>query len=429
MQSMLTTVRAASVLTSARMARDDGRDGACGPVHKARSVSVGAQLRVRRLSLADLTPHDLQAWTALEARAAEPNAYLSPHFVLPALRHLDPQLKPVLLAVEREGHTGTELIALGVFASVAGSRLCPLPQLVGYLSRHSYLGGLLVDREHLEVAVGAFFDHLRAGLFGWQVLILPKVQSDGLVAQALYARAAEHGLHAHRAGVQERAVLLPAAAGQDALRQALGKRYNEVERCKRRLSEFGDVSWQCLREQVSEAAIENFLQLEHQGWKAEVGSSLRATPADEAFFKEAVAGFGTESRALFTELRVGDKPIASTSNFISGGVGFAFKVGWEAELRKYGPGLLNEAEFMRAAPQVCADLDWFDSGAAPDSFINKLWTARRELATLVVPLTRLGEIGLHASASLRRAVRRLRKPVDDTAESAQSVASAQTAEH
>lgn len=418
-------------MTSARRAHDAGHEGACGPVpvHKARPVSAGAQVRVRRFGVADLTARDLQAWTALEARAAEPNAYLSPHFVLPALRHLDPEVKPVLLAVEREGVGGNELIALGVFTSMAGSRLCPMPQLVGYLSRHSYLGGLLVDREHLDVAVGAFFDHLHAGLFGWQVLILPKVQSDGLVAQAFYTYAFGHGLHAHRAGVQERAVLLPAAAGQEALRQVLGKRYNEVERCKRRLSEFGDVDWQCLRERVSDVAIENFLQLEHQGWKAEVGSSLRATPADEAFFKETVARFGSESRALFTELRVGDKPIASTSNFISGGVGFAFKVGWEAELRKYGPGLLNEVEFMRAAPQVCADLGWFDSGAAPDSFINRLWTARRELATLVVPLTRLGEIGLNASASLRRAVRRLRKPVEETVESTQDMASSQTAEH
>lgn len=374
------------------------------------TAGIEHHLSVRRLPLADLTPHDLQAWVALEARATEPNAYLSPHFVLPALRHLDPGLRPVVLMVERGRGVDASLVALGVFTSVTASRLCPMPQLVGYQSRHSYLGGLLVDRDHVREAVAAMYAYVRGGLLPWHVLVLPKLQSHGPVASALEAEALAAGLSVHRPGVQERAILVPAAAGQDALRTALGKRYNEVERCKRRLAEYGEVNWRSLRQQVDEIAVENFLRLEHQGWKAEVGSSLRANPVDEAFFKDVVKGFASDSRALFTELWVGGRAVASTSNFVSGGVGFAFKVGWEAGLRKYGPGLLNEAEFVRAAPEVCADLAWFDSGAAPDSFINRLWTERRELATLVVPLTRLGDLGLRTSASLRRTVRRLRKP-------------------
>lgn len=409
MKRMLTSARTIPSPASVKMANHDVVSGSRPPMTAGVDRTDQLGWRVRRLAPADLTPGDVQAWIRLEARAAEPNVYLSPHFVLPALRHLDPELRPVLLLVERSGAGRAELLALGVFTSVSGSRLCPLPQLVGYMSRHSYLGGLLVDRDQVQPAVGALFDHLRSGLFGWQVMVLPKVQSDGPIAQALAARAASHGLKAHCAGAQERAVLRPAEAGQEALKQALGKRYNEVERCKRRLGEQAEVSWQCLRSGVGEAAIENFLQLEHQGWKAEAGSSLRANAADEAFFREMVTRFDAESRALFTELRMGERPIASTSNFVSGGVGFAFKVGWEAELRKYGPGLLNEAELVRAAPDVCADLGWFDSGASPGSFIDKLWTGRRELVTQVVPLTRWGELGLDTWAFVRRAMRRLRQ--------------------
>jgi hypothetical protein len=105
--------------------------------------------------------------------------------------------------------------------------------------------------------------------------------------------------------------------------------------------------------------------------------------------------------------------VASTSNFVSGGVGFAFKVGWENELRKYGPGVLNEVEFVRAAPEVCADLAWFDSGAAPDSFINRLWPERRELGTLIVPLTPLAGASLGLLARLRRIARRVRPAKSD----------------
>jgi CelD/BcsL family acetyltransferase involved in cellulose biosynthesis len=372
---------------------------------------IEPRLHVRQLGLPELAPSDLEAWSALEARAAEPNAFLSPHFILPAVRHLDPASSPMVLVVERDGGARgarKELLALGVFSAVAASRIFPLPHLVGYCSRHSYLGGLLVDRDHVRDAVSALYMHARKPLFGWQAIVFPKLQTDGPVASMLEERARAAGLAVQRAGAKSRAILLPSAAGPEALKKALGKRLNEIERCKRRLTESGEVSWHCLRQSVEAATVENFLRLEHQGWKAEAKTSLRADPADEAFFKDVVVRFDGDSRALFTELRVGGRAIASTSNFVSGGVGFAFKVGWDAELRKVGPGLINEAEFVRAAPKVCADLAWFDSGAQPDSFIDRLWPERRELGTLVVPLTRTGSASLRVLSGLRRVARRLR---------------------
>jgi CelD/BcsL family acetyltransferase involved in cellulose biosynthesis len=372
------------------------------------------RLHVRQLGLRELTPSRLAAWSALEARAVEPNAFLSPHFILPALSHLDPGVRPIVLAVERgDGNgngdgPGAELLALGVFTSVKASRVCPLPHLVGYCSRHSYLGGLLVDRDHVTDAVAAMCDHARKRAFGWQALIFTKVQTDGPIAAALEERARAKGMEVQRAGMKQRAILVPAAAGPEALKKALGKRWSEIQRCKRRLADGGEVSWRCLRRDVNAAVVESFLRLEDQGWKADEKTSLRASPTDEAFFKDVVARFDGESRALFTELRVGDRVIASTSNFVSGGVGFAFKVGWEAELRKVGPGVLNETELVLAAPEVCADLAWFDSGAQPDSFIDRLWPERRELGTLVVPLTRAGAVSLRLLGGLRRVVRRVR---------------------
>jgi CelD/BcsL family acetyltransferase involved in cellulose biosynthesis len=365
------------------------------------------RLHVRQLGLRDLTPSRIAAWSALEARAAEPNAFLSPHFVLPALRHLDPGVSPVVLVVEQ----GADLLALGVFTAVKASRICPLPHLVGYTSQHSYLGGLLVDRDHLRTAVGAMCDHARRRSFGWQAMVFTKMRSDGPIAALLEERALTTGTAMRRTSPKQRAILVPADAGPDALKKALGKRGSEILRCRRRLAEGGEVTWRCVRRDVDAVVVESFLRLENQGWKAEEKTSLRSNPAEEAFFKEVVAGFDGESRALFTELRVGERVIASTSNFVSGGAGFAFKVGWEAELRKFGPGVLNETELVRAAPEVCADLVWFDSGAQPDSFIDRLWPERRELGTLVVPLTRAGAASLRLVGGLRRvaeAARRLR---------------------
>jgi CelD/BcsL family acetyltransferase involved in cellulose biosynthesis len=381
------------------------------------------RLHVRQLAVRDLTSRVLDAWSALEARAAEPNAYLSPHFIVAALRHLDPGVDPVVLVVERadspNGGANEGLLAVGVFVSKKGSRVCPVPHLVGYASRHSYLGGLLVDRDHASAAVAALCAHARKSVLGWHALVLPKVRTEGPIAMILEAQARARGMAVQRTGRKQRAVLVPAAAGPEALKKALGKRLSEIQRCKRRLAEKGEVTWRCLRRDVGSVAVETFLALENQGWKAEDKSSLRANPIDEAFFEDIVARFDRDGRALFTELRVGDRVIASTSNFVSGGAGFAFKVGWDAELRKLGPGVLNETELVSAAPDVCADLAWFDSGAQPDSFIDRLWPERRELATLIVPLTRAGALSLRLLGGLRRlrrAARRFRHVAPPTAE-------------
>src|SRR6187397_1215244 len=93
---------------------------------------------VRQLGLADLTQSDLKSWSALEARAIEPNAFLSRHFILPAFRYLDPRVRPIVLVVERQSGAGSEMLALGVFTAVGASAICPLPHLVGYSSRHSF---------------------------------------------------------------------------------------------------------------------------------------------------------------------------------------------------------------------------------------------------------------------------------------------------
>jgi CelD/BcsL family acetyltransferase involved in cellulose biosynthesis len=153
--------------------------------------------------------------------------------------------------------------------------------------------------------------------------------------------------------------------------------------------------------------VEAFLDLEHRGWKGETRTSLRSNPADEAFFREAVAGFAGEERAVFTELLLDGEVIASTSNFVSGRAGFAFKIGWRPDLAKVSPGVLNEMELlthMYGEPSL-GDLDFWDSGAAEGSYIDKLWPGRRALVSMAIATTRLGR----SVMSLVRAARALRK--------------------
>lgn len=57
-------------------------------------------------------------------------------------------------------------------------------------------------------------------------------------------------------------------------------------------------------------------------------------------------GFNKTGRAFFTEIVLNDKIISSTTNLISGKAGFAFKVGWDIEFAKYGPGIVNEIKTL-----------------------------------------------------------------------------------
>lgn len=364
--------------------------------------------RARSVSAVELSASDTRAWVALEVQALEPNAYMSPHFVLPALRHLDPSLHPQILLVERTGAGLRQTIAVAVVHRVAATRLLPVPHQCGYMSRHSYLGAPLLHREFAAEAASALLDLLGRQRWSAAGLLLPNIDPASPLMAALGGALRSRGLAIHVALERQRAIMIPAQAGLASLKKNLGKKFNDLERRRRRLAEQGELQWLIHREVVDDAMVESFLSLEHSGWKAESRTSLRSKPQDEAFFREMVAGFASEGRALFTELRLNGQTIASTSNFVSAHAGFAFKVGWDEAYRKYGLGILNETEFVSHAPDVCGDITNFDSGSAPDSYMDTLWPNRRTLVTAFVPFSTWGQGAWNCVQRLRMALRSLR---------------------
>ncbi|MBE0602785.1 MAG: GNAT family N-acetyltransferase, partial [Deltaproteobacteria bacterium] len=130
-------------------------------------------------------------------------------------------------------------------------------------------------------------------------------------------------------------------------------------------------------------------------------------PSHEAFFREAADCFREKGRLFFTELSVDGAVVASTSNFISGDAGFAFKIGWRPEFAKLSPGMLNEVECIRNAPERFGNLAFIDSGAEEGSFIDQLWTGRRGLSSGFFGTTPLGKNALSVVDRVRTLKRRL----------------------
>ena len=235
-------------------------------------------------------------------------------------------------------------------------------------------------------ALQALLQFVRTSLPHCKAIELPLVRGDGPLFDPV-GIAADASTHAPRIGkLDPRAVLVMADCAAHLGEKTLAARIRDIDRRLRRLRERGHVAWRWHREAGATAqAMESFLSLEHMGWKGDEGSSLRSRPDDEAFLRAAVSGFASEGRALFIEVTFDGVPIASMCNFVAGNVGFGFKIGWNPAFRSFSPALINELELIRQGPTSFGDIEYFDSGASGSSFINELWLARHQMATICIP--------------------------------------------
>jgi hypothetical protein len=369
--------------------------------------------RVELVPAGSLGEETLRAWTALEERALESNGFLSPLFVLPTVRYLSGDWgtgTPQVLTVQRLGGREGRLIGAGLFTKTPPARYFPLPHLHALRSRYTSLTGLLLDRDDAENAARAVFRFLRHGAGTCDGLWFESFPVDGTQGRLLKAVAAGCGAVWIECGRTHRAVFTPSQGGTSYLEAHVPRRrVKQLVRMKRLLGDLGTVTWRILfGTEVDDRSVERFLELEHMGWKGERGSSLCSNRAHESFFREVVTGFRQHQRLFFTELLLDDSIIASTCNFISGGAGFAFKVGWHPDYAKMAPGLLNEVEFILNSAKFAQRLSVVDSGAQQGSFIDGFWAGRRILADGVFATSLRGKLVGAGMDLLRRAHRAFR---------------------
>jgi CelD/BcsL family acetyltransferase involved in cellulose biosynthesis len=362
-------------------------------------------LGIRTLSPGDVDEQLVGQWRDLEARALEDNVYLSPDFVLPAMRHLEPQGEPLLIAAF-EGERATRLVGLGLFRAVRGDRRFPLAHLAAFTTRYSYLTGLLVDAELAGPVLERFFRFLRRPGSPWHGITFSDWRTDGPLGRAVLRTAQGAGASWHPESRFQRAALVPRQLTEQSFETALAQCSGRDWRKKTlRMIAQDELRWRFLAGSACDpAAVERFLQLEDRGWVKERSSSLLAAGHAD-FFRELCRGFARRQRIFFTELLLGDEVIASTSNFVSGSTGFAFKIGWNTDHARLRPGLLNELMFLRSARAECAALGHIDSGTQEGSFIETLWGERLTLESGALALTRLGHVAATTCDVLRRAKR------------------------
>jgi hypothetical protein len=363
-------------------------------------------LQVQRLSLSDLDERFIGQWLRLEERSLEANAYLSPHFVLPMLRHLERSGEVILIAVLAVDGGAPVLAGLGLFRLTPGNRRFPVKHLSAFAGVHSYLTGLLVDAALVEPVLEALFSFLTRPGAAWHGVAFSDWRADAPLGQAMLRAAGRAGVPWHPEHGFQRAILVPDRLGAGSFEAALARCTGKAWRKKvRRLVDQGEVRWRFMGGSACDAAVvERFLVLEDRGWVRGEGTSLRAS-GQENLFREVCQGFSSQGRLFITELLHHDEVIASTCNFISGREGFAFKIGWNTAFASLRPGLLNELLFLRAAREACAGLDAIDSGTTAGSFIEAFWEDRVTLQSGVFATSRVGRLAGRSWQGLRRARR------------------------
>ena len=369
------------------------------------------------VAAADLTPADLAGWDDLVSRSADPNAYLTPQFMRPALRHLDPGLRTSFHLVEQRDDAGRwQLQGLVALQPRAPDRHLPLGHAEAYLSRHSFLGGVLLDRADPVAAASQMLDSWhRAGL---PAVVLPLCPVDDTSSQALIEAVQARGRRCGRIDTFERATMAPPAQTHEAVCERLPSQTKRYLSAARKADPAQRLSLRVLRGAAIDAdAVERHLALEHAGWKGEQGTSMRSHPEEEAFFRELMSGCAALDRAVLVELLLGDKVIHSSSNLLDGAAGHAFKVGFDPAHAKLSPGILGEIGFLLAVREQLPCIEVFDSGSTADSFITALWPDRRRIATLVLSVSRRGDLAMLTQGCLRSAKHQLahlrRKGIDE----------------
>jgi CelD/BcsL family acetyltransferase involved in cellulose biosynthesis len=337
-----------------------------------------ASLAARTIPIAQLSDADVEAWRDLAGRAAEPNPFAEPDFVIPAARHLGLS-QPSLLVVG----SGSGLRFEACVPVHRGTRLhnVPLPHVRIWRHLYAPLGTPLVDHDRIDEATDGLVERLRSEAGPLRTIVLEWVGEGGPVANGLRrAFAARSGeLIAYRTfsrGVFRR--------GSSSAPPSKHRRTRGLGRALDR--DVGNVA--TVDRAGDPRAVEAFLPLEAAGWKGRSGTALVRRPGHAEFFRDMCARFAALGRLELRSMEVAGRPVAMTCSLRAGDGLFQLKSAYDEAFSKYSPGVLIQLDAMDrlSAGVEGSGPSWIDSCTDPDNpVINRLYTERRELSVLMAP--------------------------------------------
>ncbi|WP_454048922.1 GNAT family N-acetyltransferase [Cellulomonas sp. Marseille-Q8402] len=335
-------------------------------------------MHTRLIALTEVTDADVRAWRHLAEKAAEPNVYLDPRFLVPA-RDRGREAADLRLVVVQDGEEW--LAVLAVTTKAVAARVPVRAATTGgtFMTTHA-------DRHHPLVLAGREVEALDAMLHGLRGLGLPGLvqlqyfPADGALADALaevvdrgsmlvHERGRVESAYATRAGVGAERVesLVPGGGGVvvdpplACAHMGSGRR-KDVRRRLRALAreaggpvELHDVS-------ADPGFDDEFVALQAAGWKGDPeqgGAALALDPLAQRWFREVLAGFRRDGDALVLRLVAGGMTVWAGYSLRSGGAYFGFLDSFAEEHRRFSPGALGRlaeaAHVFGSTDAACLD--------------------------------------------------------------------------
>jgi CelD/BcsL family acetyltransferase involved in cellulose biosynthesis len=331
--------------------------------------------------LADLAPLADEI-RALSARAAEPNVFYEPSFMLAVAPVFGAGAGAMLVRSATGRLTG--LFPARIERPQGGL----MPMLCGFTHPFGPLGVPLIDRDAPEAVVGAWLDRLAGDQAMPALLLMPFVPEQGAFARALDTVLSQTDRASVAFGPHTRALLDPGAERDGYIERAVSAgRRKEMRRQRRRLEEFGPVSFDTVMDADGiAAALQDFLVLEASGWKGVAGSAIVDEPAVKTFVQAAVSSLAAEGHARIDRMSLDGRPIAATVTLKSGDTAWCWKIGYNESMARFSPGvqLICELTEKLATDQRVARTD--SCATADHPMINHIWRERLSLSDRLIAL-------------------------------------------
>lgn len=143
--------------------------------------------------------------------------------------------------------------------------------------------------------------------------------------------------------------------------------------------------------------IEEFLRIEHDGWKKEQGTSLRSLKNEELFFREVLSS--SSLPRLLHILRSPAEVYAATCSWTHGSKVFRFKTAFLAKHARCSPGALLEIDLLRELSQAYSSIDGCCDPTAEN--MNRLYPTRIPVGSVLIVGTN-SPIGYLVSEAISR---------------------------
>ncbi len=347
----------------------------------------------------------LKAWGALADRAAEPNPFFRPQFLL--ANAIERGVSVELFVVRRDERW---LACLPVRPRPPTWRL-PLSNLTALTDEYSFSGTPLLDHDELDSAADGLLELVRdEGRAA--VLLIPMFDSHGPVGRALEAAARRNDIRLDRIFSFQRA-----AWRRSQQRHFPGPAFSrsdrrELARTARRMSAELGGDLIVVDRTYDRSAWEEFLAMERSGWKGEWGTALGSTIQDAEFFRRMCAGMAEAGCFELVSLEVGGRTVAMESHLIDGPTFWPFKIAHDPAYRRFSPGTQLMYRVIDSLQERAIELA--DTGAvAENAHMNRLWPDRRTMHSVLIPtgspaarLVPLVLLARDAVRALRRVIKR-----------------------